>query len=44
MFLVGVTGSMILIFFTESSMGWAAPSYAQFFNSIVTSTMAGGFQ
>ena len=43
-FLAKVTNLTVLIFLTESSMGWAAPSYDQFFNSVVASTMAGGSQ
>ena len=54
MFLVGVTGStvliflanatdlIVLIFFKEPSIGWAAPSHAQFFNLVVASMLAGG--
>ena len=42
MFLARVIGSTFLIFSTKSSLGWASPSYAQFFNSVVASTMAGG--
>ena len=41
MFLAGVNGLMVLIFLTGSSMGWLAPSHAQFFNSIMASTKAG---
>ena len=39
MFLAGMNGSMVLIFSRESSIGWVAPSYAQFFNLVVASTM-----
>ena len=41
-FLASVTNLMVLIFFMESTMGWAAPSHAQFFNTVVASTMASG--
>ena len=40
-FLARVTDLAVLIFLTESSTGWAAPSYAQFFNFVVASIMAG---
>ena len=33
----------VLIFFRGSSMGWAAPSDAQFFNSVMALTMVVGF-
>jgi len=42
MFLAGVSGLMVLIFFRGSSMGWVAPSNAQFFNSVMALTMAVG--
>ena len=40
--LAGVNGSTVLIFLVESSMRWAAPSHAQFFNSVVASIIVGG--
>ena len=43
MFLAGANGLVILIFIRRSSMGWATPSYAQFFNLVVASTMVVGF-
>ena len=39
MFLARVSGSMVLIFSKGSSMGWAAPSYAQFLNLVMALTM-----
>ena len=42
MFLAGVSGSMVLIFSREFSIGWAAPSHAQFFNLVVALTMVTG--